>query len=250
MVMSVWLAMLFMHATCTFSSDSDPTVILSLAPPAHPNNDISNLLGSWEAHEEEVEEDGLAHLEDVYSTADRQTRAGIAKVISRLLPALATTQSSFLQKQHGERASLRVHVVGEEDAIKEDSVIPRINSLEQSLQGRERGMLKIAADELKELSVIIVEAFNDALSEHMKGLARGNAFLQRSRLPQAANVRVLPAPKEWPSMSMMAQHRLERRGISESLLREEILQLKLRLCSEANAYVKKALRPFTKRRQT
>ena len=90
-------------------------------------------------------------------------------------------------------------------------MIPRINRLEQSLQGRERGMLKIAADELKELSVIIVEAFNDALSEHMKGLARGNAFLQRSRLPQAANVRVLPAPKEWPSMSMMAQHRLERR---------------------------------------
>ena len=65
------------------------------------------------------EEDGLAHLEDVYSSANRQTRAGIAKVISRSLPALATTQSSFLQKQHGERVSLRVHVVGEEDAIKE-----------------------------------------------------------------------------------------------------------------------------------
>ena len=57
MVMSVWLAMLFLHATCAFSSDSDPTVILSLAPPAHPHNDISNLLGSWEAHEEEVEDD-------------------------------------------------------------------------------------------------------------------------------------------------------------------------------------------------
>jgi hypothetical protein len=95
--------------------------------------------------------------------------------------------------------------------MEDNSTLPRINNLEQSLQGRERSMLKIAADELKELAGSIVEAFSDALSEHMKGLARGNAFLQRSRLPQAANVRVLPATKEWPSTAVMTQHSLERR---------------------------------------
>jgi len=235
-----------------------PVIEVRLAPPSNPFPTISATIADLESKREALEKDKMSKLRAGYNRALQSAEAKIGDAVGSMVKFLQENAgskgppASFLVSRsqagfvEGPSVKVKLSPVAKPDA----SITTELEAIEAKRSSEEAEMLDRAAEEMSELTDIVVVELKKSLQQQM-GVFFGSvtlSFLEveeqgvpASLPPKQANVRIGTSETPYPTVVGLAHDMEVRRNIAEHLLRQKVLELELKLLEAENDLIKQTL---------
>jgi hypothetical protein len=243
------------------SPDTLPNIEVHLAPPVHPLPQVAAEIQVLDKMRERSEEEKMSQLEFAFNAALESAKQQIGEAVGlalrvfddpRVWKNVAKT-GSFLRVQmrsnSAEEPSVRVKALAA--APPDPAIKIKIDQLEEQRSAAEALMLDVAIAEMGELTKIAVAELEKQLQLQIEPWLVGGGSLLHSKvhqipgspegLPKQLNVRVGASDVPYPTIASLVQDMEARRDTAESLLRQRVLELELKLLKAENVMIKDAL---------
>lgn len=244
---SAWLAV-------SESSDTQPTIKLTLGAPTNPYPAVAAEIARLEAARELMQQGALSGLQNLYKRTFSDAKYRVGAVIGNALqgfddPALmkqfktATLTPSFLAFTPGTKQSLLIKAFAPTVAL-DPEVRHDIIDLETERTNMQKGEFHALAQEFGLLVDYISSSLQNSLNQKVSTMFKSSPVFMT--IPNQVNVQVLQGVRYTTVGSLVAEME-HRRDISEELARQTVLHLKMLLVRDVNAVIESALSRAVKR---
>lgn len=229
-----------------------PAIHVKLAPPARPYPMVDATIRSLESSRKASEVHLDEELEHSYSTALAGAKVILQDVIdsalNRKAGSVGFVQTSSAAATKSQDYTVKVNLYSSEQ--------PSLRGLANLRRGErkraqaERALFQQAVREMSALTQIAARELRvrivELLGKRQGGAVAFTSTAEKTRqapqgLPDVAKVRIEASGDGWPTVSDLIQQMERRRDAAESVVRDRILEVELRLLKAENEFIEDAL---------